>query len=164
VTFDTQARAGLVLVLCRTLASSVGAAESPWLYGIFDAEPAPSEYLGHITSGGARGWVTATVAVGANTNDLSGADFSVLANQGHTVICRINHGYFPDGTIPLPSRYDDFAKRCANFVAHSTGCNLWTIGNELNIAGAAFSFLPCPAPVTMRRPCKGRGLERSKPR
>jgi len=121
VRFRTKARPGLGLALSLTLASSVAA-------------PAPSEYLSHITSGGARGWVTATGAVGANTNDLSGADFSFLANQGHTVICRINHGYFPNGTIPLPSRYDDFAKRCAHFVAHSTGCNLCTIENELNIA------------------------------
>ncbi|MSU59520.1 MAG: hypothetical protein EXS35_15345 [Pedosphaera sp.] len=118
------------------LAASLPAAESPFLYGIHDHEPEPSEYLNHIKAGtGSGGWVTATVAVGANTNDAGGVDFTSLERVGHTVICRINHGYFPNGTIPLPAKYDDFAARCANFVAHSPGCHLWIIGNELNIAG-----------------------------
>src|SRR5207247_2814481 len=56
-------------------------------------------------------------------------------NPGHTVICRINHGYFPNGTIPLTNKYDDFAIRCASFVSNSPGCSIWTIGNELNISG-----------------------------
>ncbi|MSU59521.1 MAG: hypothetical protein EXS35_15350 [Pedosphaera sp.] len=114
--------------------ASLFAAESPYLYGIFGDDPNPSEYLGHIAPAG-PGWVTATVQVGADTNDASGVDFTFLSNQGHTVICRINHGYFPNGTIPLVAKYDDFAKRCSNFVAHSAGCSIWTIGNELNIAG-----------------------------
>lgn len=110
--------------------------ESPFLYGIHDHEPNPSEYLNHISAGtGSGAWVTATAAVGANTNDTSGVDFTFLENAGHTVICRINHGYFPNGTIPLPAKYDDFAARCASFVAQSPGCHIWVIGNELNIAG-----------------------------
>ncbi len=113
----------------------VSAGQSPYLYGIHDADPNPAEYLNRIMSGAGPGWVTATVAVGADTNDLSGVDFRPIPNQGHTVICRINHGYFPTGTIPLPAKYDDFAQRCANFVAHSPGCAIWIIGNELNIAG-----------------------------
>lgn len=121
-------------------------AEPSCIYGIHDHEPNPSEFLNHITAGGAEsGWVTATVAVGADTNDMSGVDFTFLSNQGHTVICRINHSYFPGGTIPLPAKYDAFAARCANFVAHSHGCSMWIIGNELNIAGE------WPAdPVTLR--------------
>src|SRR5262245_60303134 len=96
------------------------ASESPYLYGIHDHVPAPTEYLSHITNAkGAGGWITATVAVGANTNDLSGTDFTSLANAGNTIICRINYGYYPDGTIPVPSKYDDFAVRCKNFVASS---------------------------------------------
>jgi hypothetical protein len=123
-------------------------AESPYLYGIHDHDPDPSEYLSHITNAtGVGGWVTATVAVGANTNDLSGANFSALANAGHTVICRINYGYFPDGTIPLPAKYDDFAIRIRNFVANSSGCTIWLIGNELNLSaewpfdGARFNYV-----------------------
>lgn len=115
--------------------ASLAVAESPYLYGIFDHDPNPAEYLGHISSGAGPGWVTATVQVGADTNDASGVDFTFLSNQGHTVIGRLNHGYFPNGTIPLPAKYDDFATRCSNFVAHSQGCSIWTIGNELNIAG-----------------------------
>src|SRR6266516_4763067 len=112
------------------------AAESPFLYGIHDHAPDPSEFLNHIAAGtgGTGGWVTATVAVGANPNDFGGANFSALANAGHTIICRINHGYFPDGAIPVPAKYDDFATRCKNFVANSTGCSIWLIGNEVNLA------------------------------
>jgi hypothetical protein len=110
-------------------------AESPYLYGIHDHAPDPTEYLSRITNKtGAGGWITATVAVGANTNDLTGTDFTALANARHTVICRINYGYYPDRTIPIPSKHDDFAARCKNFVAHSPGCNIWLIGNELNLA------------------------------
>jgi hypothetical protein len=117
----------------------VWAGESPYLYGIFDGgDPTPadaSEYLGHISSGGGPGWVTVTVSVGANTNNTSGMDYRFLSNPGHTVICRINHAYFPGGTIPLTNKYDDFAIRCASFVSNSLGCSIWTIGNELNISG-----------------------------
>src|SRR5436190_7979173 len=90
-------------------ASQIYSAESPFLYGIHDHDPDPSEFLNRVKSGtgGTGGWVTATVAVGANTNDFSGANFTTLSNAGHTVICRINYGYFPDGTIPVASKYDD---------------------------------------------------------
>jgi len=117
------------------LASTGFAAESPYLYGIHDADPAPTEFLNRVKSGtsGTGGWVTATVAVGANTNDFGGADFSALGNAGHTVICRINYGYFPDGSIPVSSQYDAFAVRCRNFVANTTGCAIWLIGNESNL-------------------------------
>jgi len=121
--------------LLAGFASAAFAAESPYLYGIHDADPDPSEFLNHVKNGtgGTGGWVTATVAVGANTNDFGGANFSALANAGHTVICRINHGYFPNGAIPVPSKYDDFAIRCRNFVANTTGCTIWLIGNESNL-------------------------------
>jgi hypothetical protein len=121
-----------VALLCRPL---LFGAESPFLYGIHDADPDPSEFLNHVKSGtgGTGGWVTATVAVGANTNDFSGANFTALANAGHTIICRINYGYFPDGATPVPAKYDDFAIRCKNFVANSTGCTIWLIGNESNL-------------------------------
>jgi len=121
------------------LSFALPAAESPYLYGIFDGgDPTPadaSEYLGRIRNGAGPGWVTVTVSVGANTNDTWGVDYRFLSNQGHTVICRINHGYFPNGTIPPTNSYDAFAARCASFVANSHGCSIWTIGNELNISG-----------------------------
>src|SRR4051794_39769451 len=87
------------LVFCRLSVSGI-AAEAPSLYGIHDHAPDPSEYLNHIKNGGTAGWVTATVAVGTNTNDISSVNFTTaIASQGNTVICRLNYGYYPDGTI-----------------------------------------------------------------
>ncbi|MDB6029928.1 MAG: Amylopullulanase [Verrucomicrobiales bacterium] len=115
------------------LARALPAVEVPGLYGIHDHDPDPSEYLNHIKPVSGGGWITATVAVGHSATNTAGVNFSTFANAGHTVICRINNGYFPDGTIPVPAEYDNFARRCSNFVANSTGCNIWVIGNELNI-------------------------------
>jgi len=130
--FSGRLSAAAALVSCAWQTAAGG--ESPFLYGVFGHEPDPAEFLQHVAAAG-PGWVTASVAVGADTNDFTGVDFRFLSDAGHTVICRINHGYFPNGTIPPPAKYDDFARRCANFVAHSAGCSIWTIGNELNIAG-----------------------------
>jgi hypothetical protein len=124
-----------IFITAVFLHSQAGATECRALYGIHDAVPDPTEYLNHVQAVSGCGWVTATVAVGHNPTDTSGADFSALAGQGHTVICRINNGYFPNGTIPLAVDYDNFALRCSNFVAHSSGCNIWLIGNECNLAG-----------------------------
>ncbi len=116
--------------------ATLSADECPFLYGIHDHEPSPAEYLSHIenASGVGRGWVTATVAVGHDPGDMGGVDFTWFSNRGHTVICRINNGYFNEGTIPLPVHYSDFATRCANFVANSPGCEIWVIANETNLA------------------------------
>jgi len=51
----------------------------------------------------------------------------------HTMIARLNNGYHPNGTIPLPQYYADFAQRCANFAQASPGCTRWIIGNEMNV-------------------------------
>jgi hypothetical protein len=151
----------LLTIVQLTGTAKAAAAESPYLYGIHDHSPDPSEYLNHIkTATGAGGWITATVAVGANPNDTSGTDFTTLANAGHTIICRINYGYYPDGTIPVPAKYDDFATRCKNFVAHSPGCNIWLIGNELNLSaewpfdGARFNYVsPQDYATCFRKAC-----------
>ena len=122
---------GLILLIFTFQAN----AESPFIYGIHDHDTNPQEYLDHIRNGGATGWVTATVAIGSNPNDYGGTDFSNLSDQGHTVIVRLNNGYCPNGTIPEPAKYADFAQRAANFVAASQGANIWIIGNETNLAG-----------------------------
>lgn len=109
------------------------AAESTSIYGIHDHDPDPGEFLTHLENAGMRGWVTATVAVGHDPSDTGGADFSAIADRGHTVICRINNGYGTDGCIPVPSQYDNFATRCASFAANSKGCGIWVIGNETNL-------------------------------
>ena len=110
------------------------AAESPYLYGIHDHDPAPTEYLNRITSAGRTGWITATVAVGHNPADTGGVNFTSFSGAGHTVVCRINNGYCGDGTIPAADQYANFAQRCANFVQNSPGCEIWVIGNETNLA------------------------------
>lgn len=103
--------------------------------GIHDYDPDPAAFLGHISAAGQRGWVTATEAIGDNPGDFSGKNFGSHGWAGsHTVITRLNYGYSPQGTVPVPSRYDEFATRCANFVNASSGCNIWVIGNETNLA------------------------------
>lgn len=122
-----------ILLGCLTVCLNSPAVESPYLYGIHDADPDPNEYMSHIIGGVGSGWVTATVAIGADPNNLGGMDFSALAARGYTIICRLNYGYYPDGTIPLPWQYDNFATRCKNFVQNSRGCNIWIVGNEPNL-------------------------------
>jgi len=125
----------LITALLILAACGLHAAESPYLYGIHDTSPAPTEWLSHVKQGSVTGgWITSTVAIGYNPGDHSGVDFTSLADQGHTVICRINNGYSDVGTIPLPEYYDEFAQRCANFVQNSPGCEIWVIGNETNLA------------------------------
>ena len=137
----------MVVLMLAWAAVCLNATEAPSIYGIHDHEPFPGEFLTKIENGNTRGWVTATVAVGANPNDQSGASFTTVSSRGHTVICRINYGYYPDGTIPVPAKWDDFAARCAKFVANSTGCNIWLIANETNLAsewpfdGARFNYI-----------------------
>ena len=111
--------------------------DSPYIYGIH--EPGGETYLadpaGTTTEEPvARGWVLFTEAIGHDPEDRSGIDFTTFSNQGLGVICRLNHGYEPDGTIPHSSHYENFARRIANFVAVSRGCKIWVIGNEMNYA------------------------------
>jgi len=117
----------LVWTACLLTPSPASANESPFLYGIHDHDTNPQPFLDRIVAGGATGWVTATVAIGSDPNNRGGDDFSSIANQGHTVIVRLNNGYCPDGTIPPPSKYADFARRAANYVAASRGANIWVI-------------------------------------
>lgn len=113
--------------------SSRGVAEpSPYIYGIHDI--GSQEWLDRLNGAGVTGWLTATVAIGHDPTNHAGDDFTGIANQGHTVICRLNNGYDPDGTIPVSSEYANFATRCANYVANTTGCDYFIIGNETNLA------------------------------
>lgn len=96
-----------------------------YLYGIHDAG-------GEHLMADKPGTVIITEAIGCDPNDHSGRDYRDLANRGFRVIVRLNNAYYPDGTIPVPERYADFAQRCANFIAASLGCGIWIIGNETN--------------------------------
>ncbi|MBV7329072.1 N-acetylmuramoyl-L-alanine amidase [Chloroflexi bacterium TSY] len=103
--------------------------ESEYLYGIH--EPGGEEL---ILAAGRTGWVVFTGAVGHNPADRSGIDFREYSERGLGVICRINNGYEPHGTIPHSSLYEAFARRVANFVGTSQGCKIWVIANETNYA------------------------------
>ncbi|MBX3014925.1 MAG: N-acetylmuramoyl-L-alanine amidase [Caldilineaceae bacterium] len=123
--------------------------DSPYLYGIH--EPGGESYLtdpaaqtteaaqlaepkeGAKEANG-RGWVLFTEAIGHDPTDRRGIDFTTFSQQGLGIICRLNHGYEPEGTIPHSSQYENFARRVANFVAVSRGCKIWIIGNEMNYA------------------------------
>ncbi|MGD8397442.1 MAG: discoidin domain-containing protein [Anaerolineae bacterium] len=83
---------------------------------------------------GRLGWVLITEGIGADPNNTSGGDYTDLSTDGFGVIVRLNYGYGNDGTIPHSSRYEDFARRCGNFVQSSRGCHIWIIGNEMNLA------------------------------
>ncbi|MGD8488378.1 MAG: discoidin domain-containing protein [Anaerolineae bacterium] len=101
----------------------------PYIFGMHDRG---GEHL--MLTEQRRGWVLVTEALGTDPNNGSGSDYSDLSNQGLGVIARLNHGYGTAGTIPYSNQYDNFARRCGNFAAASPGCNIWAIGNEMNLA------------------------------
>ncbi len=124
----------LISIACLGLFSAVNAQVSPFIYGIHDHDTNIQEYLDHFSAGGVTGWVTATIAIGSNPNDTGGDDFRWIANQGHSVIVRLNNGYCGTGNIPTPDKYDDFAQRAAHYVAATQGADIFIIGNETNLA------------------------------
>jgi hypothetical protein len=87
-----------------------------------------------MAAAGRPGWILFTEGLGADPNDRGGRDYRPWSDRDFGILARLNHGYHPNGTLPHSSRYDDFARRCANFVAASPGCRLWIIGNETNLA------------------------------
>lgn len=103
--------------------------ESPYIFGLHDRG---GEHL--MGWSGRKGWVLVTEEVGANANDWSGRNYADLSDQGFGVLVRINHGYNPKGTLPNSKYYAAFAKRVGNMVERSSGCHIWIIGNEPNLA------------------------------
>ncbi len=105
-------------------------------------EPYPSHIFGMHDRGGEHlmlqknrhGWVLVTEAIGADPNNHGGSNYTDLTNQGLGVLVRLNNGYGMAGTIPNSAEYDAFAQRCGNFVQASPGCQIWIIGNEMNLA------------------------------
>jgi hypothetical protein len=104
----------------------------PHLYGVH--EDANAEMARAMRDAGVQGYILWTEGIGADPNDPGGGrDYAGLVTAyGHTAIARLNHGYDTAGTIPRSSKYADFARRCANWVARSRGCKIWVIGNEPN--------------------------------
>lgn len=122
--------------------------DSEYIFGIH--EPGGEHNMKEM---GKPGWIVFTEAIGSDPNDRSGKDFRQWSDQGYGIICRLNNGYEPAGTIPNSSQYSNFARRCANYVAASQGCKIWIIGNETNYRvewpplGAARSVAPAAAPA-----------------
>jgi len=100
--------------------------ESAFLYGIHDRGGA------HLLRG--KGWVVQTEELGCDPNNWGSQSYRDLADAGLGVIVRLNNGYGDKGTIPVLEQYPAFAKRVGNFVEKSTGCHIWVIGNEPNLA------------------------------
>jgi hypothetical protein len=106
------------------------------------SEPYPAHIFGMHDRGGEhlmlqknrRGWVLVTEAIGADPNNQNGSNYTDLSNQDFGVLVRLNNGYSPGGTIPNSAEYDAFARRCGNFAQASPGCQIWIIGNEMNLA------------------------------
>lgn len=104
--------------------------DSPYIFGIHEEGGER-----HMLELGKPGWIVFTEELGADPAHRSGRDYRPWSDRDLGVIVRLNHGYEPNGTLPHSSRYADFARRCANFVAASPGAHIWIIGNEPNLAG-----------------------------
>lgn len=96
-----------------------------YLFGMHDHS---DDWVRIVRESGKQAWCVHTTAIGCDPNDRNGGSF---AHDNTTAIVRLNNGYGTTGTIPLPERYDDFSKRCANFVAASQGIEWVVIGNEI---------------------------------
>jgi len=99
----------------------------PFIYGLHEAG---GEHL--MLEAGRPGWVVELASVGLDGGGGDSADYTRLSSRGLGVIVRLHNGYEPNGAIPPPAFYADFARSCARFVARSAGCKIWIIGNEPN--------------------------------
>lgn len=102
---------------------------APFIYGLHESG---GEQL--MLDAGRPGWVVELASVGLDGGGDTPADYTRLSSRGLGVIVRMHNGYEPNGAIPPPAFYDDFARSCARFVARSAGCHIWIIGNEPNHA------------------------------
>ncbi len=103
----------------------------PYIFGIHDRG---GEQL--MLQTGKPGWVVINEAIGQGLayQTAAGADYSDLAEQGLGVIVVLVNGYYPDGTLPPPDGYDEFGKRCGEFVRNSRGAHIWVVGHEPNLS------------------------------
>ncbi len=83
-----------------------------------------------IIGAGKTGYTVHTEAIGCDPNDRSGKAFNTFGGKIVNLV-RLNNGYGSTGTIPLPAHYADFAQRCANYAAASTGAALAVFARAL---------------------------------
>ncbi|NLF03350.1 MAG: SH3 domain-containing protein [Anaerolineales bacterium] len=107
--------------------------ECAWLFGFHAAgatSPADFRYL--FQGKDKTGWVCFTESIGADPSHGGGQDYSPWSYNGYGVLVRLNNSYHDSGTLPVRTRYADFARSCAAYVQKSRGCHIWIIGNEPN--------------------------------
>jgi hypothetical protein len=109
------------------------------IYGVHDAN---RDWAGIIRDFAMSGWAVISESIGDDPTNHSGGDYSYLAAYGVTPIVRLNYSHHGEGTIPLSTRYNAFAERCANFVTASSGCRHWVIGNEPNLRAERYADVP----------------------
>ena len=107
--------------------------ECAWIFGIHAAgATTPADFRFLFQGKQKTGWVLFTEAIGDDPNHTGGHDYSMWSDNGYGVIVRLNYGYDQNGTLPVESRYANFARTCARYVQNSRGCHIWIIGNEQN--------------------------------
>lgn len=84
-----------------------------------------------MTRMGVPGWVSFTAEL-APRGESPNPDFTSWTGRSFGVMVCLVNGDEPEGTIPVSSRYGEFARRCAAYVKRSRGCHIWVIGNEMN--------------------------------
>ncbi|MGC9356861.1 MAG: peptidoglycan DD-metalloendopeptidase family protein [Anaerolineae bacterium] len=124
---------------------------SPYIFGMHAAQLSDDPHMGDslralFESGGRKGWILFTEALGHNPDGIS------LNPQlrdrlwrwiegGYGVIVRLNNGYHPNGTLPESEHYEAFADTCTRWVSYyltheNLEANEYTItvqiGNEQN--------------------------------
>jgi len=106
--------------------------ELPHVFGVH--EDVDHEMARFMQAAGVNGYILWSEEVGASLACGNvGRDYAQEAGSfGHTAIVRLNYGYEPNGTLPVSSRYAEFAQCCANWVDQSEGCRIWIVGNEPN--------------------------------
>ncbi|MBV7332674.1 hypothetical protein KFU94_31480 [Chloroflexi bacterium TSY] len=123
--------------------------DSEYIFGIH--EPGGER---HMLDAGKPGWIVFTEEIGHDPQNRSGKNFFPWSNQNLGIICRLNNGYEPNGTIPNSREYENFAQRCANYVEASPGCKIWIVGNEMNfhVERPPLNFAQSASPISAAAP------------
>jgi len=94
---------------------------TPYLYGMTDLCP------DNVLDG--KGVIVHPVRLGHNPDDFSSVDYS---DRRETMICRPQHGWGNEGTLPIEPYMPYYLQRMRNFVSGSKGVNIWIAWNEPN--------------------------------
>jgi hypothetical protein len=112
--------------------TSLPKGECAWIYGIHASDGTEADFRFLFEGTKKTGWVLFTMSLGANRDVCVSNDYSAWSDDGYGIIVRLNHGYEDAGTLPVRSKYADFAYVCGAYAGASKGCHIWIIGNEQN--------------------------------